>query len=88
MASAFSQLTDALSHRPPPSRAVKEDDECDFYAKLLAKKIQELMMYEVDGLFIKLRSFPRDTPSPIFNHMLVIILLYIYNSINILSVQI
>ncbi|XP_022113224.2 uncharacterized protein LOC110991862 isoform X2 [Pieris rapae] len=72
MASAFSQLTNALSHRS--SEVVKEDDECDLYAKLLAKKIRELpkddrrlLMYEIDGLCIRRinrRSFSRDTPSP------------------------
>lgn len=41
MATAFSQLTDALSQRKSkPSDT--DDDECDLYGKLLAKNIREL----------------------------------------------
>ncbi|CAD7090173.1 unnamed protein product [Hermetia illucens] len=74
MTTAFSQLTNAVTQRPSkPSRA-DEEDECDLYAKLLARKMRELpkddrklMMYEIDGLFIrkiKRRTFSRETSSP------------------------
>ncbi|XP_049803781.1 uncharacterized protein LOC126238953 [Schistocerca nitens] len=72
MTRAFGQLTNVLSQRL--SCANSEDDECDMYGKLLAKKMQELpqddrklMMYEIDGLFIKRikqRSFSWETLSP------------------------
>ncbi|XP_022820981.1 uncharacterized protein LOC111352623 [Spodoptera litura] len=61
MTSAFRQLTNILTKRqkdryqPPP----KDDDDCDLYAKLLAKKLRELppddrtlMMYDIDTLFV------------------------------------
>ncbi|CAB3252739.1 unnamed protein product [Arctia plantaginis] len=60
MYSAFGQLTNILSKRqkenqPPP----KEEDDCELYAKLLAKKLRELppddrklMMYDIDTLFV------------------------------------
>lgn len=41
MATAFTQLTNVLSQRQS-NTVDKEDDECDLYAKLLAKKIREL----------------------------------------------
>jgi hypothetical protein len=38
----------------------KEDDECDLYGKLIAKKLRripeserEQLMYEIDGLFLR-----------------------------------
>ncbi|XP_023947478.2 uncharacterized protein LOC112052579 [Bicyclus anynana] len=75
MAKAFSQLTRTLSQRQSTSA---DDDECDLYAKLLAKKMRELpkverhlMMYEIDGLFvqkIKRRSFMHRSPSPQYYH--------------------
>ncbi|CAH1987008.1 unnamed protein product [Acanthoscelides obtectus] len=60
MSAAFGQLTNILAKRqkehPPPS---KEDDDCELYAKLLAKKLRELppddrklFMYDIDTLFI------------------------------------
>ncbi|CAD7090172.1 unnamed protein product [Hermetia illucens] len=71
---ALSQLTNPPIQRPSETSRADEEDECDLYAKLLAKKIRELpkddrklMMYEIDGLFIpkiKLRAFSRETPSP------------------------
>ncbi|CAG9785648.1 unnamed protein product [Diatraea saccharalis] len=70
MAAAFSQLTNVLgrkSERPPQS----EEDECDLYGKLLAKKLRELpkddrqiIMYQIDGLFINRLQLNRETPSP------------------------
>lgn len=74
MATAFSQLTNVLSQRKSKLSEADNEVDCDLYAKLLAKKIRELLkderrliMYEVDGLFIqrtKPRSFSRHTPSP------------------------
>ncbi|CAB3235641.1 unnamed protein product [Arctia plantaginis] len=60
MYSALGQLTNILSKRqkenqPPP----KEEDDCELYAKFLAKKLRELppddrklMMYDMDTLFV------------------------------------
>lgn len=54
MKEAFGILKNVLSKRS------REDDECDLFTKLLAKKLKklpnherELFMYEIDGLFIK-----------------------------------
>lgn len=58
MTTAFQQLTNALGSRESELRPVKEDDDSDLYAKLLAKKLREPnnqrkhMMYQIDGLFI------------------------------------
>lgn len=74
MSSAFGQLTNILSKRQkdnsPPSP--REDDDCELYGKLLAKKLRELspderklFMYNIDTLFInriKERLFKRQTP--------------------------
>ncbi|CAK1597891.1 unnamed protein product [Parnassius mnemosyne] len=75
MSSAFGQLTNILTkrqneHTPQP----KEDDDCDLFSKLLAKKLRELppddrklFMYDIDTLFInriKERLIRRQTPSP------------------------
>lgn len=53
MKRAFSTLENCINNR-------KEEDEYDYYAKILAKKIRklpenerEVFMYEVDGLYIK-----------------------------------
>lgn len=52
MKRAFSTLENCINNR-------KEEDEYDYYAKILAKKIsklpeneREVFMYEVDGLYI------------------------------------
>ncbi|XP_077297883.1 uncharacterized protein LOC143919440 [Arctopsyche grandis] len=54
MKEAFGILKNVLNKRS------NEDDECDLFTKLLAKKLKklpnherELFMYEIDGLFIK-----------------------------------
>ncbi|KAF9417730.1 hypothetical protein HW555_005237 [Spodoptera exigua] len=69
MAAAFEQLTNILSRRserPPPP----EEDECDLYSRLLAKKLRglpkderQIIMYEIDGLFINRLNSNRETPS-------------------------
>lgn len=73
MATAFNKLTNVLTKRKPETPHAEDEDECDLYAKLLAKRIRELpkrerqiTMYEIDGLLIKKiqqRSFARETPS-------------------------
>lgn len=54
MATAFGQLTNALSQRqferPPPP---KEEDECDLYGKLLARKLRNFLMMTGKYLCIK-----------------------------------
>ncbi|XP_047022793.1 uncharacterized protein LOC124632150 [Helicoverpa zea] len=77
MATAFGQLTNILGQRQSHT-AIKEDDECDLYAKLLATKLRELskderklVMYEIDGIFvnrIQCRLPRRETPSPLYSN--------------------
>lgn len=52
MKKAFSTLESCINNR-------KEEDECDLYAKIFAKKLRklpecerEIFMYEIDGMFI------------------------------------
>lgn len=77
MATAFGQLTNVLGQRQSHT-AIKEDDDCDLYAKLLATKLRELskderklIMYEIDGIFvnrIQCRLPRRETPSPLYSN--------------------
>ncbi|CAG4997056.1 unnamed protein product [Parnassius apollo] len=77
IATAFGQLANVLGQRQSHS-AIKEDDDCDLYAKLLAKKLRELfkherslIMYEIDGIFInriQCRLPRRETPSPLYSN--------------------
>lgn len=61
LTTAISQLTNSFSRnfeqRPP---GANEQDECDLYASLFARKLRELpederkiFMYEIDGLFVE-----------------------------------
>ncbi|KAB0803045.1 hypothetical protein PPYR_00015 [Photinus pyralis] len=54
MKEAFSSLSSIINKRPT------EEDECDLYGKMLAKKLRklpeekrQLFIYEIDGLFIQ-----------------------------------
>ncbi|XP_045500098.1 uncharacterized protein LOC123697599 [Colias croceus] len=84
MWSAFRQLKKCLRKRQkeypphPTTPHPKEDDDCDLYGKLLAKKLRELspderilFMYDIDTLFInrikERRSSPHSAPNQSHN---------------------
>lgn len=63
MKNAFSSLNNLLKIRKP-----EEEDDCDLYGKMLAKKLRRLpeeerqtFMYEIDGMFI--RRYRNSVPS-------------------------